>query len=132
VIIEFVRSNLPVMRFPWALYGNSQWKNLVFIQSADHMGAYGLSFVLAFTNISIFALLCLLTRVFKKSVSWKSALFSCAGIVAFSGGLMAANLGYGYHYLDSEKSASRYLWLPVTLTDEGYEVHWQTAWRWND
>lgn len=35
VLIEFVRSYIPVMRFPWALLGYSQWKNLPFIQSAD-------------------------------------------------------------------------------------------------
>jgi hypothetical protein len=26
---------------------------------------------------------------------------------------------------------SRYLWLPVTLTDKGFEVRWQTMWRLN-
>jgi len=27
---------------------------------------------------------------------------------------------------------SRYLWLPVTFTDKGFEVRWQTAWRLNN
>jgi hypothetical protein len=26
-------------------------------------------------------------------------------------------------------SDSRYIWLPITLTDTGFEVHWQTTWR---
>jgi hypothetical protein len=31
----------------------------------------------------------------------------------------------------NELPDSRYLWLPVNLTDEGFEVHWKTAWSLN-
>ena len=27
---------------------------------------------------------------------------------------------------------SRYLWLPIILTDDGFEVHWKTTWNLND
>ena len=42
VLVQFLRSNVPVIRFPWALLGYSQWKNIAFIQSADHFGVSAL------------------------------------------------------------------------------------------
>jgi len=57
VLVEYLRSHVPVMRFPWALLAYSQWKNTVFIQAADTVGSYGLSFVIAAASFGAFFLL---------------------------------------------------------------------------
>jgi apolipoprotein N-acyltransferase len=53
VILEYIRSHL-FTGFPWALVAFSQYKNLPVIQLAGITGAWGVSFVLIFTNTAIY------------------------------------------------------------------------------
>lgn len=48
-LLEYVRGWM-LSGFPWALLSYSQWKNLAFIQSAEYIGAYGVSFLLLWAN----------------------------------------------------------------------------------
>lgn len=52
VAVEFLRSHL-FTGFGWALLGYTQWETLPIIQIADSMGAYGVSFLVVFTNVLI-------------------------------------------------------------------------------
>lgn len=52
VLIEYIRSRL-LTGFPWALIGYSQYLNLPAIQIADLTGAWGVSFLIVFTNAAI-------------------------------------------------------------------------------
>ncbi len=48
-LLEYVRGWM-FSGFPWAILGYSQWKNLPFIQVSEFIGAYGISFILMWTN----------------------------------------------------------------------------------
>ena len=52
VAVELLRSNL-FTGFGWALLGHTQWETLPIIQIADVTGAYGVSFLIIFTNVLI-------------------------------------------------------------------------------
>lgn len=56
--LEYVRGWL-IGGLPWALLSYSQWRNLVFIQIADVIGAFGVSFVLLGLNLLLFRVLVL-------------------------------------------------------------------------
>ncbi len=52
VALEYLRAHM-FTGFGWALLGHTQWENLPLIQIADTTGAYGVSFLIVFTNVLI-------------------------------------------------------------------------------
>ena len=50
VAIEYVRSNLSFLSFPWNLIGYSQYRYLSIIQISDIAGIYGISFLIVMVN----------------------------------------------------------------------------------
>ena len=56
VSLEYLRSFF-LTGFPWAILGYSQHLNLPFIQSADVLGAYGLSFALVLVNVTLYLII---------------------------------------------------------------------------
>jgi apolipoprotein N-acyltransferase len=50
VTLEYIRSNLFFLSWPWNLLGHSQYNYLSFIQIADATGVYGPSFLIVFVN----------------------------------------------------------------------------------
>ena len=54
--LEYLRSFF-LTGFPWAILGYSQHLNLPFIQSADILGAYGLSFTLVLVNVTLYLII---------------------------------------------------------------------------
>lgn len=57
VALEFVRSRVPLLGFPWFLLGQSQYEQTTLIQIADATGQYGVSFFVAMVNGAILDLL---------------------------------------------------------------------------
>ena len=57
VVLEWVRAEVPVMGFGWNLLAYSQSDNLLVIQSAKLLGAYGVSFLIVLVNVAIFMIL---------------------------------------------------------------------------
>jgi len=57
VALEYGRSNLPDIDFPWALLGSSQYLNLPLIQVADLFGVWALSFLVVSANAAAAALI---------------------------------------------------------------------------
>lgn len=57
VAMEFVRSNIWVIAFPWALVGHSQHRFLQAIQIADIAGVYGVSFLVLLLNVIVLELI---------------------------------------------------------------------------
>lgn len=53
--IEVVRAQLPVLGFGWVLLGFSQSLHLPFIQIADCIGVYGVSFLVMVINVLLYA-----------------------------------------------------------------------------
>ncbi len=93
VTFELFRSDIPVFGFAWVILGFSQTLNLPFIQVADIIGAYGVSFLIMFVNAIIYF------AVFK-SIR-KSALIYCmlSVIVIFS-------VFYSYGFIQLSKHPS--------------------------
>ena len=56
VMLEVLRGWV-LSGLPWALLGYSQWKNLPFIQAAEFIGPYGISFLVMAVNVCLFKLL---------------------------------------------------------------------------
>jgi apolipoprotein N-acyltransferase len=50
VALEYARSNLFFLSFPWNLLGHSQYRYLPVIQIADITGVYGISFLIVMVN----------------------------------------------------------------------------------
>ena len=53
VALEYIRTFI-FTGFPWALLGHSQYLRHYFIQIADLLGAYGVSFLIALSNTALF------------------------------------------------------------------------------
>ncbi|MFB0527692.1 MAG: apolipoprotein N-acyltransferase [bacterium] len=54
VALEFFRSELWCLKFPWLALGYSQWNHLPLLQLASLGGVYGLSFLIALVNGVVF------------------------------------------------------------------------------
>ena len=53
VMLEFIRENVPVLGFGWAVLGYSQFKNIFLIQIADVFGVKFISLVIVTANVII-------------------------------------------------------------------------------
>ena len=53
VALEYLRSNISFLAFPWALLGHTQYLNLPIIQMASFTGVYGVSFVIMMVNAAL-------------------------------------------------------------------------------
>ena len=53
VMLEFIRENVPVLGFGWAILGYSQFKNIFLIQIADVFGVKFISLVIVTVNVII-------------------------------------------------------------------------------
>ena len=73
VALEYVRGWL-IGGLPWALLAYSQWRNVYFIQAADWIGAFGVSYLVILANLSLFR------SLVSKKRAW-AVLFLSAGIL---------------------------------------------------
>lgn len=108
VLVEFARGNMPIMRFPWALLGYSQWKNQWFIQSAEWVGPYGVSFVVVIANVMIFALASFGVSIIKQRATLLRGIWFVAWIIGIGASVLLANIGYGYHYFNTHRPKARH------------------------
>ncbi|MBF0254660.1 MAG: apolipoprotein N-acyltransferase [Candidatus Omnitrophica bacterium] len=100
VLVEFLRSHMPVMKFPWALLAASQWKNIVFIQSADFWGSFGLSWVVSLINFCLFGLAALVWGWRKRRLVAAPAILAVVMLAGMAGGVYWANEVYGRRALN--------------------------------
>ena len=90
VALEWVRSHI-FTGFPWELLGYSMYRKLEFIQAADIVGVYGISFVLVCVNVALFHLLF-------SDVSWRKRAVSAEVIATVV--MLASLLVYGQMRLE--------------------------------
>ncbi len=64
VALELVRTYL-LSGLPWSLLGYSQYRQLDLIQIADHLGVYGVSFLIVLTNVALAELYLWLMPLFR-------------------------------------------------------------------
>ncbi len=93
VLLEYIRSVF-LSGFPWALLSYSQWKNIPFIQMADLVGPYGVSFIVVSVNVFIYQTLKVYTappNLLRRDHPVKS--FSMIALI------ITVALGYGFMVL---------------------------------
>lgn len=93
VILEYLRSYVFIIGFPWALLGYSQYLNLPVIQIADITGAWGVSFLVMMGNVFIYRVTGygLRDKVKKRNVPY-----------LLSGLVFLFSLGYGFYKLSRD------------------------------
>lgn len=64
VTLELLRTYL-LSGLPWSLFGYSQYRQLDLIQVADHLGVYGISFLIVLTNVALAELYSWLMPLFR-------------------------------------------------------------------
>src|SRR5689334_7660631 len=64
VTLELLRTYL-LSGLPWSLLGYSQYRQLDLIQIADHLGVYGVSFLIVLTNVALAELYLWLSPLFR-------------------------------------------------------------------
>ena len=64
VTLELLRTYL-LSGLPWCLFGYSQYRQLDLIQVADHLGVYGVSFLIVLTNVALAELYLWLMPLFR-------------------------------------------------------------------
>jgi apolipoprotein N-acyltransferase len=88
--------------FPWNLLGDSQFQILPLIQIASFTGVYGVSFLVAWTSVS---LLCAVAAILAKPTlrsAWIAEIIFSFGAVAFA-------FAFGFHALSKTSAPSREL-----------------------
>ncbi len=91
VALEFVRAKL-LTGFPWELLGYSQYKALQIIQISDIFGVYGISFLVAAVNTSLF-----LGWLFFKKENWgQHTVIGKTGAGVLIAGLLLPGLTFFY------------------------------------
>ena len=83
VTLEFARTHLPIIGFPWNLTGYAASGNIALVQLTPLTGIYGLSFVIAaYGSFLAYAVLAGRQRIWKIFLSATAAL----GLIALTGG----------------------------------------------
>jgi len=113
VVLEYLRSHV-MTGFPWALLAYTQASNVLAIQIADIIGAYGVSFLLVFTNTAFFE--ALTARGSSRAVR----VLRPAGIAA----VLALWLGYGAWRLGQDPHLSSPLKVSLVQGNIAQEIKW--------
>jgi apolipoprotein N-acyltransferase len=101
--LEFVRAHF-LGGFAWYFLGHTQHDQLLLIQIADVTGVYGITFLVAATNVVVFELLCSSNRI--RALYWLPARWSGRGLAiqgAIVLALIVADLIYGCSRLEGPK-----------------------------
>ncbi|RLB88250.1 MAG: hypothetical protein DRH26_13965, partial [Deltaproteobacteria bacterium] len=102
VLLEYVRSNLFFLAWPWNLLGHSQYRCLTIIQVSDITGVYGISFLIVLVNqflSQVPELVKIRDKKYGKLTSKKNHLITISLAVTL---ILASVFSYGlYHLGDS-------------------------------
>lgn len=99
IALEYARSNLGFMAFPYAWLAYSQHNNPLIIQIASVTGPYGVSFLLVMINLAIVSILLLLLNRSEKYQSFSHRPISKRGALSVIGAaalMTSLSLLYGY------------------------------------
>lgn len=113
--------------FPWGLLGYSQYREVELIQVADHLGVYGVSFLIILVNLTLAELMLWLTPFFRgfrpKKLPWELATVTTL--------LMILTYGYGTSLLTGAKLTPPKGSITVGLVQPNIDqaVKWDLAYR---
>ncbi|MFH0791118.1 MAG: apolipoprotein N-acyltransferase [Candidatus Omnitrophota bacterium] len=103
VILEYLRSYMFILGFPWAILGYSQYLNLPVIQIADITGVFGVSFLVMMANVVVYEVmrygLCVLRQ------KQKAPFFIVKWLLPVV--ILGLSLGYGFYKLRITHDAGR-------------------------
>ncbi len=125
VLAEWVRSEIPIMGFGWNLLAYSQTENNVLIQSAKIVGAYGISFLVAFANAFIFLLWRLLAA--QGSPVRRFLILGVASVAVF--GVFFSVIRYGYVLLGKEGAGGPTLRVSMIQGNIPQEEKWDPKYK---
>ena len=127
VTLELLRTYV-LSGLPWGLLGYSQYRQIEMIQIADHMGVYGVSFLIVLVNVAVAEFLSWLMPLFR---GFRPARLPWA-LVAMAGLLVTLSWEYGLATL-SETSFSDIprssISVGVVQPNVDQSVKWDTAYR---
>jgi apolipoprotein N-acyltransferase len=92
VSLEFIRSNMGFLAHPWPLLGHSQVPYPQVIQIASFSGAYGVSFLVAWVNAALAAVILFYSRPSSEKHSFKHV----SVLIVIGGALITSTLWYGH------------------------------------
>ncbi|MBI4432861.1 MAG: apolipoprotein N-acyltransferase [Candidatus Omnitrophica bacterium] len=120
-ILEWARSWF-ITGIPWALLAYTQWKNIAFIQIADIVGAYGVSFCVIAVNLFLFKLIRPSSHaIFEEAVQKKQYGLRMAGVLA---SLLFVVLAYGFIHLKKPETSPTVLHVSVAQGNVPQEEKW--------
>jgi len=126
VTLDVIRTKLPILGFPWSSLGYSQYKFLPLIQIADLTGIYGISFLVAAVNSSIFDVVFYWPKKMREEPllpRWPLTLSIIILLVTITGILF-----YGYEKL-SESSRSRSIKVSVVQGNIPQDKKWDAKFQ---
>jgi apolipoprotein N-acyltransferase len=122
VTLDMMRTYAPILGFPWSSLGYSQYKFLPLIQVADITGIYGISFLVAAVNSSIFDVIFCWPKKMKEEPllpRWPLTLSIMILLV-----IMTGILFYGYEKL-SENSSRRSIKVSIVQGNIPQDKKWE-------
>ncbi|OHD54409.1 MAG: apolipoprotein N-acyltransferase [Spirochaetes bacterium GWF1_51_8] len=125
---ELLRST-GYLGFQWNLIGDTQWLNVLFLQSADIWGVWGVGFLILLVN----SVLAELVNTWIETRNLKESLFKHRGALIAITAVVAANFIYGiitYNYYEdlankSEKAKVALMQPNTGSFDEWWDVRWE-------
>ncbi len=116
VLLEYLRSHI-MTGFPWALLAYTQTGNLLAIQIADIVGAYGVSFLLVFVNVAQIEVIEAVTAAGPS----RALVLRRAGVVL---AVIIGWLGYGAGRLYQDPRLSAPLKISLVQANIAQEIKW--------
>jgi apolipoprotein N-acyltransferase len=127
VSLELIRTYL-LSGLPWGLLGYSQYRQIEVIQIADHMGVYGVSFLIVLVNVALAEFLSWLMPLFRgfrpAKLPWE--------LVAMAALLVTLSWEYGLATLSGAPSSDiprSSISVGVVQPNVDQAVKWDTAYR---
>ncbi len=111
--------------FPWSSLGYSQYKFLIFIQSADITGIYGISFLIVAVNGALADFFLMKIRLKERPLY--SRLPTLAGLCML-GLVLLLNLAYGFHRLHQQRPGAP-LKVAVIQGNIEQDMKWNRAYQ---
>jgi apolipoprotein N-acyltransferase len=124
VALEYIRSNMGFMAFPWGLLSHSQYQHPRIIQVASFAGNYGVSFLVAWVNAALAAVILLCSRPSPSKFSAKHALI----LIVIGGVLITSALWYG-HRIVSKPIVGKEIKVSVVQGNIEQAKKWDRSYR---
>ncbi len=129
VSMEYIRSYL-FTGFPWELLGYSQFSRLHLIQISDIVGVFGVSFLIALSNATLFTILLYLTGIswHGSKVSKKIALWSSVSTILIFG-LVFYYGNFQLGSISNQISSAKHIKVAVVQGNISQSVKWDPAYQ---